>query len=77
MICDLNNINEVIKKENLDVCIVSYGGSCSNTLVKALVSNNYNCITNSWDKILCHCPKYVDVDIPVIYIYDNPKKAFL
>ena len=31
MICDLNNINDIIKSENLDVLVISYGGCCSNT----------------------------------------------
>ena len=33
MICDFNNINEIIKSEGLDILVVSYGGCCSNTLV--------------------------------------------
>jgi hypothetical protein len=26
---------------------------------------------------LCHCPHYIEIDIPIIYIYDNPIKAFM
>ena len=74
MICDLNHINDIIKSENLDVLVVSYGGCCTNTLVDYLEKNNFNCKTEIWSKILCHCPYY---DIPIIYIYDNPIKSFL
>jgi hypothetical protein len=77
MICDLDNIQNIIKDESLNLCVVSYGGSCSNTLVDILEENGYICKTDIWRQILCHCPKYIDVDIPIIYIYDNPIKSFL
>ena len=74
---DINQINDLIKKEGLDVLVVSYGGCCSNMLVDKLEKNGYKCRTDLWIKILCHCPTYIDVNIPVIYIYDNPIKSFL
>lgn len=74
---DNEHINYIIKNEGLDILVVSYGGSCSNTLVDLLEKNGYRCRINLWHKILCHCPTYIDVNIPVIYIYDNPIKAFL
>lgn len=77
MIYDLNNVNDIIINEGLNLLVVSYGGSCSNTLVNVLETNNYKCKTNIWDKILCHCPHYIEIDIPIIYIYDNPIKSFI
>ena len=77
MICNLKNINNIIKNEKLNLLVVSYGGSCSNTLVNKLEKNNYKCISPTWEKILCHCPHYIDINIPVIYIYDNPIKSFI
>jgi hypothetical protein len=77
MICNLNNVNEIIKSEGLDILVISYGGCCSNKLIEVLKQNNYICNTNIYEKILCHCPKYIDIDIPVIYIYDNPIKSFI
>ena len=77
MICNLNNINALINYQGLNLLVVSYGGSCSNALVDALQQNNYNCTTKIWNRLLCHCPEYIDCDIPVIYIYDNPIKSFL
>ena len=77
MIHDLNNINETIHSEGLNLLVVSYGGSCSNTLVAHLNKNNYTCKTDIWQKILCHCPQYIEIDIPIIYIYDNPIKSFM
>ena len=69
--------NEVIKKDGLDVLVVSYGGCCSNQFVNKLEENGYKAKSSLWKKILCHCPKYIDINIPIIYIYDNPIKAFL
>ena len=76
-ICNLDNINDIIKKENLDLLVISYGGSASNTLAKILEKNNFNIRTKTWHNILCHCPSYIETDIPIIYIYDNFIKAFL
>lgn len=75
---NLNDINYDIKKEyGLDILVVSYGGSCCNALTNQLEKNGYKCKTKLWSKILCHCPTYIDVNIPVFYIYDNPIKSFL
>lgn len=76
MIQDLTNINKIIEDENLEVCIVSYGGSGTNELANILEKNGYKCRTNIWDKILCHCPEPIDIDIPIIYIYRNIIDAF-
>ena len=77
MIADLDNINDIIKAEGLDLLVISYGGSCSNTLINVFKKNNYNCDTKIWKILLCHCPRYINVDIPIIYIYDNPIKSFM
>ena len=77
MIFNLNEAKSVAKEEKLDICVISYGGSCSNKLVDVLIENNYNCRTQIWDKILCHCPYFIDLGIPIIYVYDNPIKSFL
>lgn len=76
-ILDLNNIQNIIKNEKLEVCVISYGGSGSNILVDTLEKNNYICRTESWNNILCHSPTLINIDIPIIYIYRDPKEAFL
>ena len=76
-ICNLNNANDIIKSEGLDVLVISYGGCCSNTLADYLEKNNFKCRTKMYHKILCHCPEYIECDIPIIYVYDNPIKSFL
>jgi hypothetical protein len=76
-IVDLKKVSMVAVREKLDVCIVSFGGSCSNALREVLEANDLKCRTCIWETILCHCPEYVKLDMPVIYIYDNPIKAFL
>lgn len=77
MIYNLENIQHVIKKEGLELMVVSYGGSCTNLLVNLLEKNGYKCCTKVWHRLLCHSPVYVKCDIPIIYIYDNPIKAFM
>jgi hypothetical protein len=77
MICNFENIKNIIKEEGLDLIVVSYGGSCSNQLANTLEKNGYKIYTNIYKKILCHCPVYIETDIPIIYIYDNPIKSFL
>lgn len=76
MIQDLTIINQIIKKENLDICVVSYGGSGSNELVDILEKNGYRCRTPTWETILCHCSEPLNIDIPIIYIYRNLIDAF-
>ena len=76
-IADLKHVADALTKEGMDICVVSYGGSGSNTLVDALTSNGYRCRTPLWDRILCHCPVYIDLPVPIIYIYRNPVEAFL
>lgn len=77
MICDLTNIKEKLDSEGLTLLIVSYGGSCSNTFADLFEKNNYICRTDTYCKILCHCPEFIECDIPIIYIYDNPIKSFM
>ena len=77
MICNLDNVNNIIHNEGLNLLVVSYGGSCSNTLVNVLEKNNYICNTPIWREILCHCTEYVEINRPIIYIYDNFIKSFL
>ena len=77
MICNLENLQTIVKKEKMNVAVICYGGCCSNTLVDVLEKNGYTCRTEIYDKILCHCPIYVDINIPVIYLYDKPIKAFM
>jgi hypothetical protein len=74
---NLNNINNVVKQEKMDICVICYGGCASNTLVNILEKNGYKCKTKSWDIILCHCPEYIKLDIPIIYLYNNPIHALL
>ena len=52
MICDLNNIEEIIKNDGLNLIVVSYGGSCSNQLVHTLKINNYYNIETSYSLLI-------------------------
>jgi hypothetical protein len=79
MVSEINdeNINNIIAEENLDVCIISFGGCGSNTLNSKLQENYINCNTELWRTKLCHYPKKININIPVIYIYRDPIRAFL
>ena len=76
-ICDFTNINNLVEEEKLQICVISYGGSCTNLLVSTLAANGYVVVTPTWQSILCHCPVYINLDIPIIYIYDNIIKSYL
>ena len=76
-ICDFANINNIVKEEKIQLCVISYGGSCSGLLVNTLEKNGYLIHTRTWGSILCHCPEYITLDIPIIYIYDNIIKSYL
>jgi len=73
MICDFDNISI----DTMDLLVVCYGGCCSNAFVYILEKNGYTCKTELWEKILCHCPHYIDINIPIIYLYDNPVKSLI
>lgn len=79
-IIDLKDIPNRIKNENLEVGIVSYGGSASNTLSHFLEKNFIRTRTHIWHEILCHCPEplplILNADIPFIYIYRDIEDAF-
>lgn len=78
MLVNLDDIQNIITQEKMDVLVVSYGGSASNALVDALTKNKYNILTRTYTKVLCHFPHYIDINIPIIYIYDNNLiKSFL
>lgn len=66
-----------VKKDRINICVVSYGGSSSNTFAEVLHQNGYTSNTRRWEKFLCHCPKYVQLNIPIIYVYNDPVKSFL
>ena len=77
IIQNLNAIKPLIKKEELNIAVICYGGCCSNQLSDVLAKNNYKSRSQTWTKILCHCPHYVDLGIPILYLYDNPIKSYL
>jgi len=75
MIQDLTNINQILKDEGLEICVISYGGSGSNELTDILELNGYKCRTSTYHNI-CHCSIPIEIDIPIIYIYRNMIDAF-
>lgn len=79
MLIDLErtDINAAVRAEGMDVCVISYGGSCSNRLADTLESSGFKCRTPLWDRMLCHCGSRLDLEIPVVYIFDDPLKSFL
>ena len=76
-IIDLERIPYLIQKENIDICVVSFGGSGSNCLTNFLEKNGYKVKSPIHNKILCHCPQIPNTKKKIIYIYRDLKKAFL
>ena len=77
MIMDLSKINGRILEEKLDIAVISFGGCSSNTLCDILEKNGYKVRSNIYEKILCHCPSPIKINIPVIYVYRDPREALL
>ena len=77
MICNMDTLKERVKKDGLEVCITSYGGCCTNVLCEILNDCGITTNTPVWGDILCHSPCYVELGIPIIYLYDHPVKSFL
>jgi hypothetical protein len=75
MFQDLTNINQILKNEGLEICVISYGGSGSNELTDILEMNGYKCRSHTYLNI-CHCSRPIEIDIPIIYIYRNMIDAF-
>lgn len=76
-IVDLRIVPQLMKRQNTNLAIVSYGGSCSNALANALRACRWRVHTKIWDQIVCHCPQYLDFGVPVIYVFEDPVRAFL
>lgn len=73
-----DEIVKAISDEHLDVCVISFGGSSSNTLVDVLEENKIVCKTPIWHSIVCHCPYILPgIKTPIIYLYRDPRLAFL
>ena len=70
-------LERLVHDQKLDVLVVSFGGCCSNALVDLLVKNGFVCRSAIWKKLLCHSPMFLDLDIPIIYIYGDPIKSYM
>ena len=67
-----------IESNKLDIMVVSYGGSASNTMVKYLSLLNFKCRSKAWAKIFCHFPEPLECfKIKCVYIYDDPRISFM
>jgi len=76
-VVNLKKLPFFIKKDGLDIGIISYGGCGSNCLTDFLKNNGYKVKSPIQNKILCHCPVVPKSNIKFIYIYRDPRKAFL
>lgn len=74
---NLKLIPFLIEEDKLEICIVSYGGTGSNNLVNLLKDNGILCRTKNWEEYICHCPEYFQCNIPVLYIYSDPRLALM
>ena len=67
-----------LDSNKLDIMVVSYGGSGSNTMTNYLCSLNFKCKSPTWHRIFCHFPEPLDCfKIKCVYIYDDPRISFM
>ena len=67
-----------VDSNELDIMVVSYGGSGSNTLTDYLCSLDFTCKSPTWHRILCHFPEpLAGFQTKRVYIYDDPRRAFM
>ena len=75
-IVSISQIPRTVKNERLKIWICSYGGSGTNLLADYLIKKKKFHKTLIWRNALCHFPEYMNLGIPTIYIYDDPRKSF-
>lgn len=74
----INYLQACNDSNKLDIMVVSYGGSGSNTMVNYLSSLNFKCKSPTWHNIFCHFPEPLDCfKIKCVYIYDDPRSSFM
>ncbi len=77
LIMPISKIRPLIKQFKMKLCVVSYGGSATNTLLDVLEKNGYSIRCVPYAKSFCHFPTYVNMGIPIIYLYSHPIKSLL
>ena len=70
-------IKKSIQLEQLDCCIISFGGCGTHYLANHLENKKLNIRTNIWINYLCHYPNVIELPIPIIYIYRDVREAFI
>ncbi len=75
-IVSISQIPRIVKNERLRLWICSYGGSGTNLLADYLSKKKKFQKTWIWKNSLCHFPHFINLGIPTIYIYDDPRKSF-
>ncbi len=68
-------MKKILKRSKLDVWICSYGGSGTNMLANYLQKQGLKTKNYLWSKKLVHNPIPIDLGVPMIYIYDDPRKS--
>lgn len=69
------NIAQQLKNEGQNLCVVSYGGCGTYSLVKMLEANGYIIRTHTWERVMCHHAEFVKLHCPVIYVYRKDIKC--
>ena len=76
-ILSVNRIVPLVKQSGMNVCVISYGVSATNTVIDILETNGYKIRTEVYNRLLCHFPTYINLGIPIIYVYSHPIKSLL
>lgn len=72
-----NYIKKSVQLEQLDCCIISFGGCGTHYLVNHLEKKKLKIKTNIWSNYLCHYSNLIELPIPIIYLYRDIRKAFI
>lgn len=72
-----NYIKKSVQLEQMDCCIISTGGCGTHYLANQLEDNGLKVRTSVWNNYLVHFPKFIKLDIPIIYLYRDLREAFI
>jgi hypothetical protein len=72
-----NYIKKSVELEQMNCCIISTGGCGTHYLSNQLENNGLKIRTSVWNNYLVHFPKFIKLDIPIIYVYRDLREAFI
>lgn len=72
-----NYIKKSVQLEQMNCCVISLGGCGTHYLANQLEDNGLKVRTSVWNNYLVHFPKFIKLNIPIIYLYRDLREAFI